>query len=123
MPESLFLMKLQASGLQLYLKKRFWHRFFPVNFVKFLRTLFLQNTYERLLLFFKPLNAPSNKTQLLTKSMSMDITVVGALNQLFVRGSYTEDLFQKNQVDTGKTPFFVIDPFCTPYSICQNIGP
>ena len=45
-----FLIKLQASGLQLYLKKRLWHRCFPVNFVKFLRTPFLQNTSGRLLL-------------------------------------------------------------------------
>ena len=28
------------------LKKRLWHRCFPVNFAKFLRTPFLQNTYE-----------------------------------------------------------------------------
>ena len=32
-----FLIKLQASGL---LKKRLWHRRFPVNFAKFLRTPF-----------------------------------------------------------------------------------
>ena len=32
------------------LKKRLWHRCFPVNFVKFLRTPFLQNTSHRLLL-------------------------------------------------------------------------
>ena len=32
------------------LKKRLWHRCFPVNFVKFLRTPFLQNTSGRLLL-------------------------------------------------------------------------
>ena len=31
-------------------KKRLWHRCFPVNFAKFLRTPFLQNTYGRLLL-------------------------------------------------------------------------
>ena len=30
--------------------------------------------------------------------------------------------FRKNWVVTGKTPFFVIGPFCTPYSICVNIG-
>ena len=34
------------------LKKRLWHRRFPVNFVKFLRTSFLQNTSGRLLLTF-----------------------------------------------------------------------
>ena len=32
------------------LKKRLWHRSFPVNFAKFLRTPFLQNTSGRLLL-------------------------------------------------------------------------
>ena len=32
------------------LKKRLWHRCFPVNFVKFLTTTFLQNTSEHLLL-------------------------------------------------------------------------
>ena len=32
------------------LKKRLWHRCFPVNFVKFLRTPFSQNSYWRLLL-------------------------------------------------------------------------
>ena len=30
--------------------KRLWHRCFPVNFVKFVRTPFLQNTSGRLLL-------------------------------------------------------------------------
>ena len=40
------------SGLRpaTLLKKRLWYRYFPVNFVKFLRTPFLQNTSERLLL-------------------------------------------------------------------------
>ena len=37
---SLFI-KLQAYGLQLYLKKRLWHKCFPENFAKFLRTPFL----------------------------------------------------------------------------------
>ena len=33
-----------------FIKKRLWHRCFPVNFAKFLRTSFLQNTSGRLLL-------------------------------------------------------------------------
>ena len=33
------------------LKRRLWHRCFPMNFEKFLRTPFLQNTSGRLLLF------------------------------------------------------------------------
>ena len=32
------------------LKKKLWHRCFPVNFTIFLRTPFLQNTYRRMLL-------------------------------------------------------------------------
>ena len=49
MPESLFLMKLQAEACS-FIKKRLWHRCVPVNFAKFLRTPFLQNTSRRLLL-------------------------------------------------------------------------
>ena len=47
--QSLFLIKLHASdkvsGLRrtTLFKKRLWHRYFPVNFVKFLRTPFWQN--------------------------------------------------------------------------------
>ena len=42
----------EAAGLRpaSLLKKRIWYRCFPVNFVKFPRTAFLQNTSERLLL-------------------------------------------------------------------------
>ena len=37
---------LKVAGLRpaTLLKKRLWHKCFPVNFVKFLRTPFLQNT-------------------------------------------------------------------------------
>ena len=41
------------------LKKRLWHRSFPVNFVKFLRKRFLQNTSGRLLLQIAKIG-PSN---------------------------------------------------------------
>ena len=37
---SLFLIKLQPSGLKLFLKKKLQHRCFPLNFVKFIRTPF-----------------------------------------------------------------------------------
>ena len=36
--------------LETLIKKRLWHGCFPVNFVEFLRTSFLQNTSGRLLL-------------------------------------------------------------------------
>ena len=40
-------------------------------------------------------NTPSNKTQGLTKSLNMDIWEIGTLNQLFIRGSYTQVNFSK----------------------------
>ena len=45
-----FLIKLQVAPATL-LKKRLWHRFFPVNVAKFPRTPFSQNTSGRLLLY------------------------------------------------------------------------
>ena len=36
--------------IKFFLKKRLWHRCFPVNVAKFLRTPFLQNISRRLLL-------------------------------------------------------------------------
>ena len=46
--QSLFFICVRLATL---LKKRLWHRCFPVNFAKFLRTLFLQNTFGRLFLY------------------------------------------------------------------------
>ena len=46
-----FLIKLQARPATLS-KKSLWYRYFPVNFAKFLRTPFLQNTCGRLFLYF-----------------------------------------------------------------------
>ena len=40
-------------------------------------------------------NAPSNKTEALTKSMNMDISAVGTLNLVFIRGFYNEIKFSK----------------------------
>ena len=47
--QSLFLIKLQASHETLLIR-RLWHKCFPVNFAKYLRTPILQNTSEQLLL-------------------------------------------------------------------------
>ena len=52
-----FLIKLQRPAT--LLKKILRHRCFPVNFVKFLRTTFSQNTSGRLLLFYWKL--PENR--------------------------------------------------------------
>ena len=48
--QSLFFNKVAGLRPSILLKKRLWHKCFPVNFAKFLRTLFLQNTSGRLLL-------------------------------------------------------------------------
>ena len=42
--QSLFFNKVAGLRPATLLKKRLWHRCFPVNFMKFLRTPFLQNT-------------------------------------------------------------------------------
>ena len=54
MPRVSFSIKLQVVGLRsaTWLKKRLWHRCFPVNFMKFFRTPFAQNTSWRLLLVY-----------------------------------------------------------------------
>ena len=67
--------------------------------------------------------APSNETPILSKSMSMDIWVIGTSNRLFIRDTrflHWNKIFEK--IVTGKTQFFVIDPFCTPHSIWRNIN-
>ena len=46
--QSLFFNKVAGLRTATLLKKRLWHRCFPVNFAKFLRAPFLQNTSERL---------------------------------------------------------------------------
>ena len=56
----------------------------------------------------------------------MYIWAIGILNQLFILkfilDSYTQIKFLKNEVVGGKRPFFVMGPFCTPHSVCLNIG-
>ena len=42
--QSLFVNKAEGLSPATLLRKRVWHRCFPVNFVKFLRTPFSQNT-------------------------------------------------------------------------------
>ena len=48
--QSLFFNKVAGLRPATLLKKRIWHRCFPVNFAKFLRIAFLQNTSGQLLL-------------------------------------------------------------------------
>ena len=48
--QSLLFNKVAGLRPATLLKKRLWHRCFPMNFAKFLRTPFLQNTSGRLVL-------------------------------------------------------------------------
>ena len=48
--QSLLLIKLQASRPATISKKRLWHRYFPLNFAKFLRTPFVTEHLRWLLL-------------------------------------------------------------------------
>ena len=65
-------------------------------------------------------NTLSNKTEVLTKSRNRNIWVVCKSNQIKVLRLKLN--FQKNEAVKGKSKFFVIGPFCTPHSICLNIG-
>ena len=58
--QSLFFDKIAGFRSSILLKKILWHRCFPVNFVKFLRTPFLTEHLRWLLLFFKYLFVPSH---------------------------------------------------------------
>ena len=51
--QSLFFNKVAGLRLATSLKKRLWHRCFPVNFAKFLRTSFFIEHLWWLLLFFR----------------------------------------------------------------------
>ena len=55
MSEPVFQFKLQALPTTLTRKKRIRHRFFPLNFAKFLREPFLQKATRRLLLHIQKL--------------------------------------------------------------------
>ena len=47
--QNLFFNRVASLRPAILLRKTLWHRCFPVNFVKYLRTPFLQNTSGRLL--------------------------------------------------------------------------
>ena len=49
--QSLFFNKVRGITPATLLKKRLWHKCFPINVAKFLRTPFLQNTSGRLILY------------------------------------------------------------------------
>ena len=69
-------------------------RIFTFNKIKRLRYAYvthkpLKDTHKE--------NTPSNKTEALTKSINMYVWVIGASNQLFIRGSYNQIKFSKKK--------------------------
>ena len=54
MPETLFLNKIAGPSPATLLKKRPWHRCFPMNFAKFLRTPVVTKHFWWLLLIVEP---------------------------------------------------------------------
>ena len=68
--QSFFFNKVAGLRLTTLLKKRLWYRCFPVNFVKFLRTRFLQNTSGRLLLTLVPPSGLGLGLQLVSSRVS-----------------------------------------------------
>ena len=66
--QNLFLNKVAGLRLATLLKKKLCHRCFPVNFQKFLRMPFLQNTSERLFLRMTTLNAISSLLEIFLSS-------------------------------------------------------
>ena len=121
-----------------FIKKKFQHRCFPGNFAKLLRTPFLQNTsggcfcmsqvnkficflsakkflrrHYRTLRIFTGKKHPQIKFQCFWKlwiwTCGYLLHQVKSLYEVFK----LKQNFRKNKVVNGKTPFFVIDPFCT----------
>ena len=60
----------------------------------------------------------------LQRFQKVQIWVFGLLVQQInsLKEVLTETKFSKNKVVTGKTPFFMIGPFCSHHFICLNIG-
>ena len=62
---------------------------------------------------------PSSKTPVLTKKYQDQLAhQINSLQEVLKQ----KQNFQKSKVVTGKTPFFVIFPFCAQHFICLNIG-
>ena len=71
-PESLFLIKLKTLQSAASLKARPWRRIFLVNFAKFVRTPYLQNTTRRLLLIIAVSIVLVMKGELASKTVNYD---------------------------------------------------
>ena len=73
--QSIFFNKVAGPRPATLFKKRLWYRCFPVNFVKFPRTPYLQNASGRLLLeILKTITQQNTATQLMQEFSKLIIT-------------------------------------------------
>ena len=78
------------------LKKRLWHRCFPVNFAKFLRTPFLQNTSSRLLLNQNTLMNWISPNDRKKKKVSSSVRLISSL--VWLMAAQSEDLASQKKL-------------------------
>ena len=84
MCQSLFFNKVAGRRPAIIFKKSLWQRCFPVNFAKFLRTPFLQNTSGRLLLKLFGLKSVLISTVILV-SLELYFALQFTLNSLIIK--------------------------------------
>ena len=95
--QSLFFNKVAGLRPATLLKKRLWHRCFPVNFPKFLGTPFLQNTSRRLLLKFS-----TKKFFTLTRRSQLKMIITCSVNsEKFMENSCDGSLFFSVKLNSG----------------------
>ena len=78
------------------LEKRLWHRYFPVNFAKFLRTSFPQNTSGRLLLKWNSIffDCSFEHHQLNSSSRTLSETIGTWVLLMWEKGPFEEQELQ-----------------------------
>ena len=65
-----------------------------------LRSIFIKDTHKE--------NTPLNTTETLSKSMNMHLWAIGTSNQLFIRGSFPQTMFRKNEVVMTESPIYKV---------------
>ena len=82
--QSLFFNKIVGLRPAILLNKRLWHRCFPVNFVKFLRTPFLQSTSGRLL----PTYPRSQSDQYFFENIDEALDIYSYFDKILLTGGF-----------------------------------
>ena len=89
---SLFFNEVAVLRPATLLKKRLWHSCFPVNFVKFQKTTFLQNTFVWLLLWMNTVSIrKQNSTYSVDVSEVMIIVIYGFTKRSSVKFVWSDD--------------------------------